>query len=161
MRLAGSLLAAALAVGAVASAHAADAIRPGKWEFAAQVQVPNLPKLPPGVTLPPGINVGPGGINVTRTACVTQATPVPPDLRPPAEQHGQCKIDKLERNAGTVRWVTSCATPQGTAHSEGTAHYTGDKMEATLMIRSVDSGGHVQESSQHITGRYLGTCDAR
>lgn len=160
MKPAAVILVAVAAVGAAAPGYAADAIRAGKWEFAAQVQVPNLPKLPPGVTLPPGVNIGPGGINVTRTSCVNQSTAVPPDLRPPADQKGQCKIDKLDHNAGTVRWVTSCATPQGTVHSDGTAHYTGDKMEATLITRSVDPAGKAQESSQRITGRYLGPCDA-
>jgi hypothetical protein len=164
MRFAVRLLAAvplaALAVAVVAGAHAADVIRAGKWEFAAQVQVPNLPKLPPGITLPPGINVGPGGINVTRTSCVNQATAVPPDLRPPAEQHGQCKIDRLDRNGGTVHWTTTCTTQEGSIHSEGTAHYTGDKMEATLLTRSVDQSGRAQQTSQRITGRYLGACDA-
>jgi uncharacterized protein DUF3617 len=160
MRHAGPMLVAALAVGASASAHAADMIRAGKWEFAAQVQVPNLPQLPPGVTLPPGINIGPGGINVTRTSCVSQGTAVPPDLHPPAEQHGQCKLEKLDRNGGSVRWLTTCTSPQGTVRSEGVAHYSGDRMEATLTTRTMAPGGHTQDSSQRITGRYLGPCDA-
>ena len=50
MKLVGAIALAALSVGA---AHAADAIKAGKWEFSAQVQLPNMPKLPPGVTLPP------------------------------------------------------------------------------------------------------------
>jgi hypothetical protein len=161
MRPAAPVLAAAMAAGAIAwtaaATHAADAIRTGKWEFAAQVQ---LPHLPPGVALPPGLKIGPGGINVTRTACVNQSTLVPPGLHLPAEQHGQCKVEHLERDEGTVRWLVSCSGAPGSVRAEGVAHYTGDKMEATLTTHSVDSAGHAQATSQHVTGRYLGPCDA-
>ena len=54
MRAVSAVLVLALAAGA---AFAADGIKPGKWEFAAQVQVPNMPKLPPGVH--PSVEVGP------------------------------------------------------------------------------------------------------
>jgi len=61
MRLANAIAVVALTTCTALAAHADDAIRTGKWEFSAQVQVPNMPKLPPGVTLPPGVNIGAGG----------------------------------------------------------------------------------------------------
>jgi uncharacterized protein DUF3617 len=162
MKLANAIGLAALAVLCTATARAEDAIKAGKWEFSAQVQVPNMPKLPPGVTLPPGVNIGAGGINVTRTSCIDTATPMPADMRPPSQQHGQCKVDKLENSGGNVRWETTCSQPDGSVlHSEGTAHYAGDKMEATMKTRVSGGTGGMNESSQHITGRYLGACDAK
>jgi hypothetical protein len=159
MRLVCAMMLAALAVG---SAQAADAIKAGKWEFSAQVQVPNMPKLPPGVTLPPGINLGPGGINVTRTSCVSSGTPIPADLHPPSQQHGQCKVATLDNSGGTVRWETTCTQPDSSVvHSEGVAHYAGDTMEATLKTRVSGGNAPVSETSQHITGRYMGACDGK
>ena len=153
MKLASVIVLAALAVG---SAHAADAIRVGKWEFSAQVQVPNMPKLPPGV------NIGPGGINMTRTSCVDSATPMPADIHPPSQQHGQCKVARLDSSGGTVRWESNCTQPDGSVvHSDGAAHYTGDTMEATVKTRVSGGTGGTSETSQHVTGRYLGPCDGK
>ena len=159
MKLAYAITLAALAAG---SANAADAIKAGKWEFSAQVQLPNMPKLPPGVTLPPNVNIGPGGINVTRTSCVDATTPTPADMRPPNQQHGQCKVEGLKNDGGTVTWETTCAQPDGgVAHSTGVAHYTGDTMDATLKTRVSGGTGGTSETTQHLTGRYLGPCDAK
>ena len=159
MKLASVIVVAAFAIG---SAQAADGVKVGKWEFSAQVQVPNMPKLPPGVTLPPGVNIGPGGINVTKTSCVDSATPMPADLHPPNEQHGQCKVAKLGSVGGTVTWETSCAQSDGSVvHSDGVAHYTGGTMEATLKTRVSGGTGGTSETTQHITGRYLGPCDGK
>ncbi|HTZ36951.1 MAG TPA: DUF3617 family protein [Stellaceae bacterium] len=143
-------------------AQAADAIRPGKWEFAAQVELPNLPKLPPGITLPPGIKLGAGGIDVTRTSCISQGTAIPAEIKPPGEQHGQCKVTTLENNGGTVRWATDCTQPDSqTVHAEGVAHYAGNTMEATLKTRVSGGKAPPSETTQHITGRYLGPCDGK
>lgn len=151
---------AILAVCLAGPAWADDAIKQGKWEFSAEVQVPNMPKLPPGVTLPPGIKMGQGGIKMSRTSCVNAATPMPADIHPPQQQHGQCKVDRLESNGGAVRWDTTCAQPDGTViHAEGVAHYTGDTMEATLKAQVSGGGNPQSETTQHITGHYLGPCD--
>jgi hypothetical protein len=159
MRCASAILLASLAVG---SAHAADAIKAGKWAFSAQVQVPELPKLPPGIKLPPGLNIGPGGINVTKTTCVESSSPIPADLHGPSEQHGQCKVGGLTNKDGTVTWETTCSQSDGSVvHSDGVAHYTGDTMEATLKTRVSGGTGGASETTQHITGRYLGPCDAK
>jgi hypothetical protein len=162
MRLASAIVLAVVAAGAAGTALADDAIRTGKWEFSAQVQLPNMPKLPPGVVLPPGVNIGAGGINVTRTSCVNSATPMPADMHPPSEQHGACKVAKLDSSGGTVNWETTCTQPDSSVvHSDGVAHYTGDKMEATLKTRVSGGTGGTSETTQHITGRYLGPCDAK
>lgn len=155
-------IALGLAALAAASAHAADAIKAGKWEFSAQVQIPNMPKLPPGVQLPPGINIGRGEIRVTKTSCIDSATPMPAEIRPPSQHHGQCKVANVTVNGGTVTWQTDCTEADGSAiHSEGVAHYTGDAMDATMKTRVSGGNAGPSETTQHITGRYLGACDAK
>ena len=134
---------------AAGTAYAADAIKAGKWEFTAQVQLPKMPKLPPGVQLPPGVNIGPGGINVTRTSCVNTAMPMPTDLRPPSQQHAQCKIGDVHTVGATVTWDTTCAQSDGSVvHSDGVAHYTGDTMEATMKTRVTGGPGGTNETTQ-------------
>ena len=153
----------ALVIFAVGSAHAADAIKAGKWEFSVQAQMPNLPKLPPGVQLPPGINIGPKGVNVTRTSCVDSATPMPADMHQSNQQHGQCKVAKLDSSGGTVRWESTCTQPSDgtTVHSEGVAHYDGDAMTADVKTIVTSPGGAPNATTQHVIGHYLGPCDAK
>ncbi len=138
--------------------RAEDQIKTGQWEFHVQIAMPNMPKLPPSVQLPPSIQMGAGGMTVTHTACITNANPIPPDNHMPkaGDQDKQCKIAKMDRSGGTISWIVDCQTPQGTTHSEGTAHYAGDTMEATTARQP---GGAANESSQHVTGRYLGPCN--
>ncbi|HML09957.1 MAG TPA: DUF3617 family protein [Stellaceae bacterium] len=159
MRWRSAVVLAALAAG---SAYADDAIKAGKWEFSAQVQMPNMPKLPPGVQLPPGVNIGAGGVSVTRTSCVDSATPMPADMHQSGQQHGQCKVAKLDSSGGTVRWESTCLPSDGTTvHSEGVAHYNGDTMEADMKTVVTSSNGQATETTQHVTGHYLGPCDAK
>ena len=159
MKLACALL---LAVAAAGSAYAADGIKAGKWEFSAQVQMPNMPKLPPGVQLPPGVNIGPGGVNVTHTSCVDSATPMPADMHQ-SKPNSQCKVAKVDISGGTVRWETACTLPSDgtTVHSEGVAHYDGDAMTADIKTVVAGPGGAPTATTQHVTGRYLGACDAK
>jgi|SRR5579884_1578953 len=161
-RMGAALLPLALLV--VAPAQAADAIRPGKWEYTVTTQMPNMPQLPPGVQLPPNVHIqqGPGGMAVTHTSCVTAADPTAELSRPhgPNAAQSQCKVERMDRNGGTVSWVTTCTTPDATVHSEGTARYSGDRMDASFRSRTTPRrGGQPMEASNTVTGRYLGPCD--
>lgn len=150
-----------LAVGfASGPARAEDQIKPGQWEFHVQVAMPNMPKLPPGVQLPRGVQMGAGGMTVTHTSCVTNANPIPPDGHgpKPGAHDDQCKVGKIDRAGGSISWVIDCQTPQNTSHTEGTAHYAGDTMEATFKTR-VKQGAVTNETSQHVTGHYVGPCE--
>jgi hypothetical protein len=160
MKLASAIVLTVLAAG---SAYADDAIKAGKWEFSAQVQMPNMPKLPPGVQLPPGVNIGSGGVSVTHTSCVDSATPMPADMHQSNQQHGQCKVAKLDSSGGTVRWESTCnASNDGTTvHSEGVAHYAGDTMTADVKTIVTSANGPPNATTQHVTGHYLGPCDAK
>ena len=152
-----------LTVCAAATALAADGIKAGKWEYSVQVQMPNMPKLPPGVQLPPGVSMNGGGVSVTHTTCVDSATPIPADMHSQGQHGGQCKNENVDVSGGVVRWNTTCTPSDGavTVHSEGVAHYNGDTMEAD--IKTMTSGGNIppQETHEHVTGRYLGACDGK
>jgi hypothetical protein len=138
----------ALAGMAVGPAQAADSVKPGNWEFNAQMEMTP----PPGEKPPPGVQPRLGGVGVKHTGCIEPDKAVPIDPRP------ECKIDRMTRNGGTVSWATTCTTPRGPVRSEGVAHYAGDTMEAALTTRIPQPGAAAIETRQRITGRYLGPC---
>jgi hypothetical protein len=134
-------------------ARAADGIKPGRWEFSSQMQMPAMPQLPPGTHLPSGVQLQQGGgMSATHTSCIEPDRAVPTDPRP------ECRIERMQRNGGTVNWTTTCTTAQGAVHSEGVAQYTGDAMQATLTTHIPQPGGQTMNTAQRITGRYLGAC---
>lgn len=137
----GMLFAAVSALMAPVAARAADEIKGGKWQFTTQMRMP-----------PPG-----GDAAMTRTACVDPANPVPAETR---QGNVQCKLDRMQRQGGTVSWSMTCAAPQGPPiRSEGVAHYRGDAMEATLTAHMIAPNGQPFDNPGRITGRYLGACD--
>jgi hypothetical protein len=128
-------VAVALTLLAAGLARADDVIKTGKWEYTAELQMPNMPmpKLPPGLQLPPNIQAGPNGMKVTNTHCVTPDEAAP-DVRPPGQSNSKCTRDKWERGGGTVH--VTAQTP-------------------------LASGAPPQTVTTHITGHYLGACDAK
>ena len=154
---AGTLLALALPAGLASEpAHSAEAIKPGRWEFTSQMQAPAMPQLPPGVSLPAGVQARPGsGVAATHTTCIDPENSVPTDPR------RECKIERMQRNGATVNWSTTCTMPQGAVRSDGVAHYAGDTMEATLTTHVPQGDGKTLQTSQHITGHYLGPCTGK
>lgn len=144
-------------------AGAADGIRPGKWEYTVTTQMPNLPQLPPGVQPPSGGQSAAGGMTATHTRCVTSTDPAAELTKPqgPAAAHSSCNIERIDRRGATVSWATSCTTPDGVSRSEGTARYTGDRVDADSRTRTTPRNGGAMEVANHIVGRYLGPCDGR
>jgi len=96
------------------------------------------------------------GAPMTGALCIGPANPVPA-----VTQQGniQCKLDKMERNGGSVTWAMTCNSPQGPIHSAGTACYTGDTMAAKLTTSVPGPNGQTMNASGRRTGRYLGPCD--
>jgi hypothetical protein len=162
-------LAALLAIvwAGIGAAHAADAVKSGNWEYTTTLQMPHMPQLPPGVQLPPNVHMqgDAGGMTVTSTHCISAGDPIA-GLNGPhgAEAAGmQCKSDRMDRSGSTVSWAGTCTTPDGgRVHSEGTAHYDGDQMEADVKTQTTSpQGGAPRKTSLHVTGRYLGPCNGR
>jgi len=147
------LLAALLAGMAPGTGRAADEIRSGKWQFTTQMQMPAKAQTMPGAQAQSGVSP-----NMTHTACIDAANPVPAETR---QGNVQCKLDKVDRNGGNVTWSMTCNSPQGPIQSAGTARYTGDTMEAALTARVPGPSGQAVDAPGRITGRYLGACDVR
>jgi hypothetical protein len=147
------ILLAALVIGLLAgSGAAAEEIKGGKWQFTTQMQ------LPAGMQPPSSPSVGSGGgPDMTRTACIDDSSPVPPE---PQQASIQCKVDKVERNGGVVTWSMTCSSPRGPIQSSGAARYSGETMEATLTARLPGPNGKPVNAPGHISGRYLGPCNA-
>ena len=153
------LAAAVLIVSALpAAAAAADGIRLGKWEYTVTTRMPNLPQPLPNVQVPAAC-----GMTATHTSCVTSNDPAAELSKPhgPAAAQSRCNVERIDRTAGAVSWVTACTTPEGRSRSEGTARYTADRVEADTRTRTTHQNGAPLEVSNHIVGRYLGPCDSR
>jgi Protein of unknown function (DUF3617) len=155
-----------LALVAAQAADAQTAIKPGKWEYTVTMQMPKMPQLPPGVQLPPNVQMqqGPGGMSITHTSCMKDSDPTAELRRPRGPQgsaEGQCKVERLQRNGATISWASTCTTPQATVHTEGSAHYNGDRMEANFTTRTTHASGSPIQVSQHVNGRYVGPCDEK
>ena len=147
------LLGLPAAVAVVTGARAADAVKPGQWEFQTQLQGAGMPALPPGVTLPAGMQAGAGGgMKATHRQCID------PDKAVPSDPRRECKVDRMQRSGNVINWTTNCQAAQGTVMSTGTARYSGDTMEANLNVRAPNGSGGFIETAQRITGRYLGPC---
>ena len=124
------------------------AVRPGQWQFAAQLQAP-APQQGSGQAPPVS---GGGGLQTTFTGCISAQNPVPVQVGP------QCHYDRSERDGARVSWTMTCSNGQATVHSDGTAQYHADTMDATMTSHLPGAGGAAVDITQYITGRYLGPC---
>src|SRR5207249_9334 len=109
------------------TAPAADgAVKPGRWEFSAQLVIPAAPGAPPqaavGTPSPGG-----GGPKTTRIGCITAEKAVPIEFGP------QCKLDGSQRDGANISWSMTCTNPRTTVRSDGMAQYRGETMEATMI----------------------------
>jgi Protein of unknown function (DUF3617) len=146
-------------------ARAADTLRPGKWEYTVTTRTADLPQLPPGVKLPPNLHlhIGRGGMTVSHTGCLRTSDPAAALAKPhgPGAAHSQCTVERMQRSGGTITWATTCTMPDGVLHSEGTAHYTGERIEADFRTRTTRPDGPPMKATSHVVGRYLGPCDEK
>jgi hypothetical protein len=145
------------------AARADDLIKPGNWEYTTTMQMPNMPQLPPGVQLPPNVQMqsGPGGMTMTATRCVKSgdAANALKAMRGAEKAGAHCTTDRQDRSGDTMTWAITCSMPDGgTMHTEGTAHYSGDSMDADVKSNMTSSQGAPIERTMHVSGRYLGQC---
>jgi hypothetical protein len=135
------------------AASAADEIRDGKWQFTTEMQMPTTAQ--PPTSGQAGLA---GNTKMTRIACINRENPVPAAT----ERDVQCKVDKMQRNGGTVTWAMTCTPPQGTpVRSDGVAHYAGATMEGTFTTHMIAPNGKPADNPGRISGRYVGACETR
>jgi hypothetical protein len=123
-------------------AVAAEAIKPGRWQFTSQLQAAAAPASAKSA----------GGAKATYTSCIASDNAVPTELGP------QCKLDSSERHGARLVWSMTCTNSQNSVRSHGEARYRGDTMEATMTSHLPGAGGTASDMTQHITGHYLGAC---
>jgi hypothetical protein len=136
------------------SAQAA-AIKPGRWEFTNELRAGGSAPAPSATQLPPGAKPASGGMTATYTSCIGRAKAVPVEFGP------QCKLDSTERKGESIAWSMICTNPQGAVRSDGIAQYHGDTMSGTMTSHLPGAPGAkaaLTDMTQHITGRYLGSC---
>jgi hypothetical protein len=155
-----------IAAGFAAIAQAlADDIKPGKWEYTFQMQMPNVPAMPaiPSdqlAKLPPAARaqlqqMQQGHMSFTNTSCVTADHLVPPT----GSRNGECTVAKLERTGSDVSYAASCTSKEGrTTTIEGQIHYSGDAMAGEFHVHTAARDGKATDVTQQISGRYLGPC---
>jgi hypothetical protein len=158
-------------------------IKPGQWEFAAQLEAAALAA--PGSSAALGAaSFGGGATKSTYAICVAADNAVPSAFV------AGCELDAVHRDGGRITWSMTCTNPQNAVRSDGVAQYQGDTMTAT-MVSHLPSGhlpsghlpsghlpsGHLPSGqlpsgktgdkakggktidvAQYITGRYLGPC---
>jgi hypothetical protein len=123
---------------------AAEAIKPGNWEFRSQLRM--SPPQSAAARLPSQ------GTGVTYQHCISAEQSVPADPRP------ECKTEQVRRSGAVVHWTSVCAKPVGEVRSVGAARYSGDTMEGNLNTRLPNGHGGYFDTVQHLSGRYLGAC---
>ena len=131
---------------------AAGTIKPGRWEFIAQLQTA-APELPASTPLPPETEPqSGGGIKTSYSGCITSDKAVPAEFGP------QCRLDSSDRKGPRITWSMTCTNAKGAVRSDGVATYAGDTMEATMTSHLPGANGKMTDITQRITGRYAGAC---
>ena len=128
-------------------------VKPGSWEFTAQLERAAAALPLAGVPTAGGQQApATSGVAPTYRMCVEPERPVPSELGP------NCKLERVTRNDPQIDWSMACTTADGTVHSNGAAQYHGLTMAATLVNHVPAGDGKVTDITQRITGRYLGPC---
>ena len=126
------LVAAALA----APAFAADPnpVKPGKWQWSMQMEIPGMPfKMPP----------------VKFTHCVTEEDAK--SAIPQNKKDKDCTVAEYEVDGQTIRWTVDC--PKQKTKGKGEITYTDDSMTGKM---EMDADG--QTMTTKYTGKRLGDC---
>lgn len=126
-----------VAVALAAPAFAADPnpVRPGKWQWSMQMEIPGMPfKMPP----------------VKFTHCVTEEDAK--SAIPQNQKDKDCKIGEHEVDGNTIRWTVECPKQKTTGKGEIT--YTDDSMTGKM---EMDADGQIMTTKY--SGKRLGDCD--
>ncbi|MGE5615551.1 MAG: DUF3617 domain-containing protein [Bacillota bacterium] len=150
--------AAALAV-VVAFASAASAadpfehlrgkIKPGLYEYKSQMDMSNVPGMPPGMTRPP----------VTFTHCVTEEDIAKGRMnRNPRDPESgtQCDFTNVKTSGNTTSYTMVC-TGRSRMKADMVMTFTGDGWNGDMTM-NMEQNGHPMTMKQHMETRYKGAC---
>ena len=127
---------------------ASGLVKPGLWEFSAELQPADPPPYDPEKPAPDTAKAN--AAKTIYTSCLAEANALPVSLG------SQCRLDRSERRGAQIIWWMSC--PDRQVRAEGVALYAGETMNATMISHLGTADGAVTDVMQHIAGRYLGAC---
>lgn len=138
---------AALALCVVAAAVPAHAqsnpMRPGRWQTTMQMQMPNMPQMPP--------------MTMTNTQCITAqqlekdpASGLPRGTQSPNQ--GMCKVSDFKISGSTVSWKMACSGEQAMT-GEGELTFVQDSYTGTMKMTMAQGA-----MTMKMTGKRLGDC---
>ena len=132
----------ALSLVALAPVHAGaqHPMRPGRWEIAMQMEMPNMP-----MQMPP----------MKMTQCVTaKQLEAPERTRPagPNQKPNDCKVSDYKTSGNTVTWKIAC-TGQQAMTGTGEMRFDGDTYEGFMKMAMEQ-----QQMTMKYSGKRLGDC---
>lgn len=128
--------------------------RDGNWEIIIQMEMPDMPNMPAGMTMPP----------MKTTQCITpkdaadpmKAMPQRPAGRGGAANPNDCKLSDYKTEGNKVSWAMKC---EGAQPMSGTGEfvYGVDSYTGTLKM-DMARGGQSTGMTMKYTGKRLGDC---
>ncbi len=150
--------AALIAIGAagsaslVAQSNIASARRDGNWEVTVEMQMPNMPNMPQGMSMPPMKSMH--CVTKEEAADLTKALP-----SAPARGGGpapDCKVTDQKIEGNKVTWAMTC-TGANPMSGTGEVVYAGDSYTGN-MVMNMARGGQPMAMTMKYTGKRLGDC---
>lgn len=127
-----------------AAAVAQSPIRPGRWEVAMQMQMPNMP-----IQMP----------EMKTTQCITpEQAKDPSKSLPSGPQNGRgaakndCKVSDYKVSGNTVTWSMACTQPEALT-STGEMSFSDDSYDGTVKM-NMQQGAMTMK----VAGKRLGDC---
>ena len=125
-----------LALGLPLFAADTPQVKPGKWEWTMQMEIPGMPmKMPP-------IKAN----HCIKAEDMKSAVPLDP------KQQKDCKISDPEISGNTIRWSMDCPKQKMTGTGEIT--YAEDSMTGAMKMKT-----NGQDMTVKYSGKYLGACE--
>ena len=135
MKLRAVVVCSFILVLAVPAVAADNPVKPGKWQWSMQMEIPGMPfKMPP----------------IKMTHCVTEEDAK--SAIPQNQKDKDCKVGEYEVDGKTIKWTVDCPKQKMTGKGEIT--YTDDSMTGEMVMNSDG-----QEITTKYTGKRLGNCD--
>ena len=125
--------------------------RDGKWEVKTEMEMPNMPNMPAGMSMPA----------FTSTQCITPAEANDPSKQIPQGGRGRgpnpdkCKMSDYKVEGNKVTWSMKCDPPD---EMTGTGEFTYG-VDSYTGIMKMNRGG--QTMTMKYTGKRLGDCDKK
>jgi hypothetical protein len=127
--------------------------RDGNWDVTVEMQMPNMPNMPAGMSMPP----------MKMTQCITKEEAADPSKampqRPPQRgggPAGDCKVSDYKTEGPKVSWSMVCTGAQPMTGT-GEFTYAADSYTGNMTM-NMARGGQPMMVTMKYTGKRLGDC---